>query len=285
MVNQKIVHKFLLFLLLSVGLSSCVTSYRINYMQEPDNHIPAYTDTLAYTDYTLRKGDRLYVYVYSLDERITRLFNAGATNGSYMRQMMNSGTNGGYYELYSYLVDENGDMDFPTIGKLHVHGMTTREVKLLLEEKLAGLTAQMEGYKTISCEVNIVQRSFSVIGQQSGRFPIVKEKTTIFEALAMIGEVHEFGDRSCIKIVREVDGHTSIREFDIRSKDIINSEYYYIEPNDIIYIREIPGYSFQVNSAGRALGFVTSFISYGVFVYTIVQTGINHVQTYRGGAE
>lgn len=289
MVNRKNVHKLLFALGLALACTSCVTSYRINYMQEPDNHIPSYTDTLTYEDYTLRKGDRIYVYVYSLDERITQLFNSGmGGNSSYYRQQMNNSGASGYgsSELYSYLVDDEGNIDFPTIGKVHVHGLTTRDVKLTLERELSTLVRSMPGYKTISCEVTLLQRTFSVIGLQSGRYTITKEKMTIFEALAQMGEVHEFGDRSRVKIVREIDGHTTIREFDLRSKDIINSEFYYIEPNDIIYIREIPGYTFGVNSASSVLGLASATISYGVFVYTIVRTGINHVAKYKkGGAQ
>ena len=85
-----------------------------------------------------------------------------------------------------------------------------------------------------------------------------------------------------IKLVREKNGVTTIKTFDARSKDIINSEYYYIEPNDIIYIRQMPGYSFGINSATTAVSVTAATISFGVFVYSIVQTGINHVRKYGG---
>lgn len=122
-----------------------------------------------------------------------------------------------------------------------------------------------------------MQRSFSIIGMQSGRYAIDKEKMTIFEALAMAGNIGEFGDRAQIKLVREKDGKTVIKTFDVRSKDIINSEFYYIEPNDIIYIRKMGGYQFGINSAATAVSVVASTISFGVFVYSLVQLGINAV--------
>ena len=108
-----------------------------------------------------------------------------------------------------------------------------------------------------------------------------KEKMTIFEALAMAGDLGEFSDRSQIKLVREKDGVTTIKTFDVRSKDIINSEFYYIEPNDIIYIRQIPGKSFGINSAGTAVSVVASTISFGVFIYSLVQTGIHLYNKYN----
>lgn len=269
--------------IVALALSSCVTARKVNYMQEPDRYIPSYADTLAFEDYELRIGDRLYVYVYSLDETIMKMYNAGGTNASQMRQQMGNGsTMYGSYDLYTYLIDEEGNIDFPTIGKQYVQGKTTREVKKQLEQELATLLQELPGYNTVSVEVNIVNRSFSVIGAQSGRYPINKEKMTIFEALAMVGDLGEFNSRKEIKLVREKNGVTTIKTFDARSKDIVNSEYYYIEPNDIIYIRQIPGYSFGINHVTTVIGVTAATISFGVFVYSIVQTGINHVNKYYG---
>lgn len=270
-----------LFGLLIGLLSSCVTARKVNYMQTPDKQIPSYADTITFEDYELRIGDRMYIYVYSLDENITKMYNAGGS-GSMIRHQMTQGNMSGSYDLYTYLVDEQGDIEFPTIGKIAVRGLTTREVKRRLEEELSKLLQEIPGYATVSVEVNIVNRTFSIIGAQSGRYVINKEKMTIFEALAMAGDLREFNSRQEIKLVREKEGKTTIKTFDVRSKDIVNSEYYYIEPNDIIYIRQIPGYSFGINSASTTLGICASTISFGVFIYSIVQTGINHVQKYYG---
>lgn len=158
-------------------MASCVTTHKVNYMQPAGKrNIPTYPDTIAYSEYTLRTGDRIYVYVYSPDETISRMYNAGSNSGSYRQQMTQGGmANNGTYELYSYLVDQEGYIDFSTIGKVYVHGLTTRQVKQELERQLATLLADTPGYSTISCEVNIVQRSFSLIGVQSGRYNITKE--------------------------------------------------------------------------------------------------------------
>ncbi|MBR0196305.1 MAG: polysaccharide biosynthesis/export family protein [Paludibacteraceae bacterium] len=273
----------ILFLtIVGFALASCVTSRKVNYMQKPDKQIPSYADTLSFEDYVLRIGDRLYVYVYSLNEEVMRMYNAGGTNASQMRQQMQQGGTYGSYDLYTYLVDEEGMINFPTIGKVFVQGKTTREVKYLLEDQLKTLVQEIPGYSSVSVEVNIVNRSFSIIGAQSGRYMINKEKMTIFEALAMAGDLGEFNSRKEIKLVREKNGVTTIKTFDARSEDIVNSEYYYIEPNDIIYIRQIPGYSFGINHVTTAIGVTAATISFGVFIYTIVQTGINHVNKYYG---
>ena len=273
----------ILFLaIVGFALASCVTSRKVNYMQKPDKQIPSYADTLSFEDYVLRIGDRLYVYVYSLNEEVMRMYNAGGSSASQMRQQMQQGGTYGSYDLYTYLVDEEGMINFPTIGKVLVQGKTTREVKYLLEDQLKTLVQEIPGYSSVSVEVNIVNRSFSIIGAQSGRYMINKEKMTIFEALAMAGDLGEFNSRKEIKLVRERNGVTTIKTFDARSEDIVNSEYYYIEPNDIIYIRQIPGYSFGINHVTTVIGVTAATISFGVFIYTIVQTGINHVNKHYG---
>ncbi|MCR5050287.1 MAG: polysaccharide biosynthesis/export family protein [Paludibacteraceae bacterium] len=269
--------KYILFLaVVGYMLSACVTASKVNYMQEPGKHgVPHYADTLSFEEYQLRVDDRIYVHIYSLDEDISRMYNSGS--GSQGRRQM-SGSLNSSTDLYTYLVDGEGNIEFPTIGKIYVRGLTTREVKHKLEDELSKLLKEIPGYSSISVDVDVVNRSFSVIGAQSGRYTITKEKMTIFEALALAGDLQEFNSRKEIKIVREKEGVTSIKTFDARSKDIVNSEYYYIEPNDVIYIRKIPGYSFGINSASTVLGVVASTISFGAFIYSIVQTGINHVK-------
>lgn len=260
-----------------------MTSKRVNLMQDPGkNGIPHYADTLSYEDYELRIGDRLYIYVYSVDERIDKMFNAssGSMSSSQMRQGM-SGAGGGY-DLYTYLVQDDGTIDFPMVGNIPVRGKTTREVKRLLEDELGSFIKNYGDYQMMSVEVNIVRRSFSVISDRgSGTFNIQKEKVTIFEALAMAGDIGDFGDRSQVRIVREKEGKTEVKIFDVRSKDIINSEYYYIEPNDVIYIQKIKGQSFGINSLTTSISVVATTLAFGGFVYGLVVRTINAVDSHQ----
>ena len=261
----------LLIFILPLLMASCVTSKRVNLMQEPGkNHIPRYADTVSYEDYELRIGDRLYIYVYSVDERVDKMFNSSSgTIG--MQMMQGAGGVGGSYDLYTYLVQEDGCIDFPMVGRVPVRGMTTRGVKRILEEELSSFIKSYGDYQMMSVEVKIVRRSFSVISDRgSGTFNIQKEKVTIFEALAMAGDIGDFGDRSKVRIVREKEGATLVKEFDVRSKDIINSEFYYIEPNDVIYIQRIKGQSFGINSVTTSISVVATTLAFGGFVYGLV---------------
>lgn len=265
-------------ILLPLLMASCVTSKRVNLMQTPGkNGIPQYADTVSYEDYELRIGDRLYIYVYSVDERVDKMFNS--SSGTIGIQMLQgSGGVGGSYDLYTYLVQEDGCIDFPMVGRVPVRGMTTREVKRVLEDELSSFIKSYGDYQMMSVEVKIVRRSFSVISDRgSGTFNIQKEKVTIFEALAMAGDIGDFGDRSKVRIVREKEGLTQVKEFDVRSEDIINSEFYYIEPNDVIYIQRIKGQSFGINSVTTTISVVATTLAFGGFVYGLVVRTINAV--------
>lgn len=272
-------YKRILILLLPLLMASCVTSKRVNLMQEPGkNGIPQYADTMSYEDYELRIGDRLYIYVYSVDEHVDKLFNS--SSGTVGIQMMQGGGGaGGSYDLYTYLVQEDGCIDFPMVGRVPVRGMTTRGVKRVLEDELSSFIKSYGDYQMMSVEVKIVRRSFSVISDRgSGTFNIQKEKVTIFEALAMAGDIGDFGDRSKVRIVREKEGLTQVKEFDVRSEDIINSEFYYIEPNDVIYIQRIKGQSFGINSVTTSISVVATTLAFGGFVYGLVVRTINAVE-------
>ena len=271
-------------LLLPLIITSCVTSRKVNLMQEPGkNGVPQYADTLSYEDYRIRTGDRLYVYVYSVDERVSKMFNPiGSTSAAQMRQMMTSGNTYGSYDLYTYLVQEDGTIDFPTVGHVPVRGMTTREVKHTLEDSLGSFVQSYGNQQMLSVEVNIVRRTFSVISDRgSGVFTLQKEKVTIFEALAMAGDIGDFGDRSKVRIVRETEGQTHVMTFDVRSKDIINSEFYYIEPNDVIYIQKIKGQAFGINSVTTAISVAATTLAFGGLVYGIVVRIINAVDNTK----
>ena len=272
------IRKFLI-LLLPLLMASCVTSKKVNLMQKAGhNGIPAYTDTLSYEDYYVRTGDRLYVYVYSIDERVSSMFNASG-NGINSSQIRQGNNMGGSYDLYTYLVYEDGTIDYPMVGRLEVRGKTTREIKNDLEHKLMEYVQDQTKFQLLSVEVNIVRRSFSVISDHgSGTFSLDKEKVTIFEALAMAGDIGDFGDRSKVRIVREIEGNTQVKVFDVRSEDIVNSEFYYIEPNDVIYIQRIKGQSFGINSVTTGISVAATTLAFGGFVYGLVVRIINRVE-------
>ena len=246
-----------------LGMASCVTPRRTHYLQEPDRGIASYPEVYTPIDYQIQKNDELNIRVITLDPESKKIFNTSST-GNNTQVVSGNGQRG----LYTYTVYDDGNIDFPYLGSVPVEGKTTRETKQLLEEQLRDYV------KDCSVEVRLVNSYFNILTDMgAGRYPISKEKMTIFEALAVGGDLHSFADRKRVKIIREQpDGSTAVREFDLRTKDIIGSEFYYVQPNDILYVHSFKGQFFRVNSFLTALGITSSTISFGMLIYTIVKS-------------
>jgi len=253
----KNISKLLILTLILVFLNSCISSKKINYMQSPSFNIPAYKDSISYSDYRLRIGDRLYVKVYSTDQKTNSWFNGSNTNS----QVVLSSTQGTNLDLYTYKVENDGNINFPMIGNVKIEGKTIREATIDLEKAIEPI------FKYSTAEIRIVGRNFSVIGgKTSGFFPIPREKINIFEALALAGDINTYGDRSKIRILRETEKGVIVKTFDIRSSDIINSEFYYIEPNDVIYIQNLEEQFFSITNLPILISTIFSTFSMGVLI-------------------
>jgi polysaccharide biosynthesis/export protein len=251
--NLKIHIDKILFLIIIVifgncFLISCITYKEINYLQQPNLDVPRYKDSVRFEDYKLQSGDRLSIVVQSLNEETNRLFqNSGG---------MESSGGGAGSDLYTYKIDDKGYLNFPFVGSITAAGKTLRDVKDSLEWK----TKKQLGNCYI--RVSLANAYFSVMGEGgNGRFPLVKEKMNIFEALSVSGDLSSLANRKQIKILRQTPSGTMIKTFDVRSKDIIHSEFYYIQPNDVIYVRPLPSHFFGVTSWSSLLGTVSTSIS------------------------
>ena len=240
--------------------SSCVMSKKINYLQE-GGRIPIYDDSVLFDDYKLQRGDYVYIHVNAIDQELADMFNGNVSIPSMSYMTPDNST----ARLYLYLVEEDNSIDYPYVGRIEVVGKTLREVKLLLEEKLEGM---LQGY---SVDVRLANRSFSIIGESgSGRYNIPREQLTIYEALAMSGDLSLYANRKDVHIIRQTPEGTKVMKFDLRSKSIIDSEYYFIQPNDVIYIPFDSAKHWGANHFTSVLSMTFATISFGLFVYSIV---------------
>lgn len=253
--------QLLFAILLAFELTSCITAHQTNYLQAAKNLNHNYKDSISYEDYRLKETDKLFIQVYSTDTKTNALFNGSGNAG--MQMLMGSGS-GETVDLYTYSVLANGNIQFPVIGEIPVMGKTLRETKKTIEDAIRPLL------KINSVDVRMVGRSFSVIGAgKSGRFSFPKEKINIFQALAISGDVGLYTDRSKVKILRQTKSGTQIKIFDIRGEDIINSEFYYLEPDDVIFLQPMNAQFFGVTTFWSAVSTVITTVSFITGVYAI----------------
>lgn len=236
-----------------------MTTKRLNYLQTGSG-IPEYADSVEYEDYRLQRGDYIYIRIYSPNPEDLATY-----NGSSGSQQNSERADGPTARLLLYLVSEDGTINYPYVGKLDVIGKTTREVKFILEDALR------ESISAFSVDVKLSNRSFSVLGESgSGRYQIPKEKLTIFQALAMSGDMTLYAKRSKIQVIRQTEAGTIVKTFDLRSESLINSEYYYIQPNDVIYVPFDNAKFFGVSHFTGVMSLAISTLSFGLLIYGLV---------------
>ena len=236
----------ILLALTAVLMSSCYSHKSIGYLQEPtkSNKLPVY-DSVSYEPYRIRVNDEISYLLNTLHQPILNLL--GANNMATSSQYANS------YRVYS-----DGTIDIPFLKPIKVLGLTEAEAQDTLR------AAFREIIPDADVKLALYNKYFSVIGDaNAGRYFIYKEKMNIFQALAMTGDVMNSGDRRHIRIIRPRDGgqEPEILEFDMRTNSIIDSKYYYVYPNDVIYVARTKDSFYKVPTYTGFLGLITSSVA------------------------
>ena len=140
----------------------------------------------------------------------------------------------GQQRVLGYLVDTNGDIDFPILGKIHVAGLSRLELRDLIKEKLIS----GDYIKDPVVTVQFLNYKVSVMGEvaRPGSFTITGDRITLLEALSMAGDLTIYGRRDRVAVIREENGKRTILFHDLRSSEIFTSPCYYLQQNDIVYV-------------------------------------------------
>lgn len=215
----------LLVLLLSV-FASCVPKKKLLYFQ--DIAQLKNDDKLAY-DPKLQSDDLLIIIVSTPDPEASAPYNLTAFSGNITN---NTEAASGGVRYQTYLIDSAGNIDFPVLGTLKLGGLTRREATEKIKAELA------KYIKSAVVTLRLVNFKYSVMGEvaRPGVFPVQTERVTLIEAISSAGDLTIYGDRKNILIIREVDGVKTHNFVDLTSTDFINSPYYYLDQNDIVYV-------------------------------------------------
>lgn len=216
---------------LMMGGTSCTSYKKAQYMQ--DHYVYNLEAKPQLYDFRIMPKDELTILVSTSDPEASAPFyrKIGQTKG----QTNNSQVGMQDAKLLVYLVDNNGYIDFPILGMLKVEGMTTRECEGMIREHLKGYLNEVPN---VSVRSN--NYKFSVLGEvgRPGTYTSENEKMTIFEALALAGDMTLFSVRDEVKLMREDEnGKRTVYELDLTRADVANSPYFYIQQNDVIYVK------------------------------------------------
>jgi len=244
------IKSFILLVILSViMLTSCVSRKSLTYLKYSDKEdsgdVPDERGTsITPAAYKVRPYDNLYIRVLTPDPQWSELFNVDVGMGGLSQESAS---------LAGYSVDQAGMIEIPYVGKVEVAGKTLSEIKTTLDLIFKDYVSDA------SITLKLVNNYVSVIGEVNspGRFILTKDRINIFEALSMAADLSEFGNRQKIQLIRPSDYGPVIKEFTLDNRSILASEYYYIMPNDVLYVMPVQGRAFQLNSSIYTL-FLTS---------------------------
>lgn len=246
MKTNRIIFYFLL-VILAVSVSSCVTPKSVRYLQDmPKDGLPLNKSLEA----TVAPFDDLRIYVLSSsagkDDELLKPFNAVQSLGT-------SGA-GANARMSGYLVDAEGNIEFPVLGKLHVEGLT----RLQLQDTIASQLIRNGQLKDPLIIVRFLNFKVFFLSSSGGKvINVTDERCTFLEALAMAGGLDWYTRRDRIGVMREVEGKRVIHYLDPRSTDIFNDDFFVLQQNDIIFTEERP-YKFFNANLNTVLGFISS---------------------------
>lgn len=229
----------LIFLCITCIFSSCITTRDTNFLQDIEKEYPKIKEP----EYKVIVGDKLFVSVYTMEPEILQDVLGGFANGGELN------------------VRADGTVKIPYLGKVYVEGLTLYEVGKLLSEKFSSLS------DNTTATVRLDNMFYTLLGEMgTQRIAMTKPTMSIFEVISKSASPTLNGDRKKVVILRQTKDGSVYKEFDLRSKDILDSEFYYIQPNDVIYVprtnREFLGGGTNI---GSVIG-VVSGIATAIFV-------------------
>lgn len=215
-----------MLLVTGILVTSCISQNKVKLLQERTaKEATADFTNNRNTSYRLQVGDDLYIEVYSVDPKTSKFFQTDFPD------LMNPT----YLYLKSYSVDEFGFINFSFVDKMFVKGLTVAEVREQIQKTLN------EYFKESTVVVKLVNFEISVIGEvnQPGSFVVYRDQVNLFEAVGLAGGLKDFGNPKKIKLIRESQTGSNLVQLDLSDNKILESPYYYLQPNDVIYVEPL----------------------------------------------
>jgi polysaccharide export outer membrane protein len=223
-------------------LSSCISNKRIAYLQKDKRDNSLSEDTLIQYSipvYRLQYNDIVDVQIRTTITEVNEIFglkNPGeVTNAGNQSGLMQSG--GDAYYMTGYTLDRQGEIKLPFIGKVKLMGLTLDEADRAITNKLSAYFKQITE-ETLYVKVKLGGIRFSTFGEfnRPGRYVVLQDRLTIFEAIANSGDMTLVANRGKVLLLRQYPDGTKIHTLDLNKRDIIKSPYYFIQPNDQLYV-------------------------------------------------
>ena len=229
--------KIILSITMVILLTGCNAYKKMVYVQNAGTAV-SYTDSIqsVIPDPTLKIGDLLTITVNSNTPESSAPFNLPLIPGGDMNLYTVKYSSVGMASYQNYLIDVEGNITFPILGKIHASGMTKIALYNYLKNKIYPFYIKDEPIISI----RYANYKVSVLGEvvRPGVFNIQNEKISIFEAIALAGDLSVFGKRDNVLLIREnANGKRETLRIDLRDKKLIDSPYFFLQQNDVLYVQ------------------------------------------------
>lgn len=258
---KKNVFSLSFMLLFFLALASCTDSKNVAYFQNAQEGVVP--NTAGLYDAKIMPKDMLTITVSTTNPEAATPFNLSVSNTLSVTGQLSTGAG----SLQGYLVDNEGVIDFPIVGKIKVGGLTKNECQDLIASKIRTYLADTENPIVT---VRMSSYRVTVIGEVGHPcvIPVTTEKMSILEALASAGDLSIYGKRDNIMLIREdATGTKSVHRLNLNDANVVSSPYYYLQQNDIIYVEpnKVKAKNSSIGSSTTLwfsfLGIVTSLAS------------------------
>ena len=250
----------IILVLLVVSAASCSTYKKINYIQ--DAQLDTALTMIANQGILIQPMDMISIVVSSRDPELARIYNLPVVTYQAGSESSVSNFN---QRLIGYSVDNDGNIQFPELGTIHVAGLNRWQLAELIREKLSSLV------KDAVVTVQFMNFKISVTGEVTspGVFDISGDKITIFEAISLARNLTIYGRRDGVYVIREQNGSRTIYQVDLRTVDMFNSPAYYLQQNDVVYVEPNKVRAGQSTINENNLKSVSLWVSIGSFLSTL----------------
>ncbi len=253
-------------LLVILLLVSCAAPEQVLYFQDLNQGLQQ--DVTQSYEIKIRKDDLLGITVSARNPELAIPFNLPATAYTMEAKSSSAGAQLGYQ------VDVDGFISFPQLGKIHVEGMTRKELATWITNQLEQLKLLQDPVVTVTFQ----NFKVSVLGEvKTPKVINVKtDRITVLEALAEAGDLNIQAKRDRVAVIREADGKRVVHYLDLRSSDLLQSPYYYLQQNDVVYVepnnaKTIQARSTQVTSVGTWVSVFSSIMSVTTLIVTLLR--------------
>lgn len=246
--------------------SSCKTYENVPYFKDfADTAKPELLQTINFKNPLIQPDDVLSITIQTIDNDVTALLNSGnsATGISGSVPVQGTAATGSPQAANGYLVDKEGKVELPFVGKVKVSGLTTEEAK---EE----IRKQVNNYfNEPVINVRFANYKITVLGEvaKPSSYIVPNEKVNIFDALGMAGDMTIFGQRENVLLIRDSLNYKKLIRLDLNSKDIVSSPYFFLQPNDIVYVEPNKG---KVASLDAYRNREITIIASGISLLTVI---------------